>query len=262
MCIWKKYFFSLGISLGIHRTPIWGKYVKNLFLLLPGSPDKGASVLRGCSNISTNKYDILILPDTLFNCSIPSFRGKTIAVLFIGVIACSRNTENTRTFGRTSSSNIWEFFSTGILIIHPFGSKYRNRLYASYRIASENEHGMSNLIWRRNYVCIFLQPSKNIFSGEIPKMAIPLLWPPCIIFPHSSLLVEKGVSDPYSSQTTHDDSYNHLPLLEMQLIMETFGAAKTARSILVGVGTADEQNLFEAVHIHLQVSHHLTKMKK
>ena len=33
-------------------------------------------IFKGHSNISTNKYDILILPDTLFICSISSFKGE------------------------------------------------------------------------------------------------------------------------------------------------------------------------------------------
>ena len=33
-------------------------------------------IFKGRSNISTNKYDILISPGTLFICSIPSFKGK------------------------------------------------------------------------------------------------------------------------------------------------------------------------------------------
>ena len=59
-------------------------------------------IFKEHSNISTNKYDILILPSTLFICSIPSLKVNTIAVLFIGVMAWSRNTENTRTFVKTS----------------------------------------------------------------------------------------------------------------------------------------------------------------
>ena len=34
--------------------------------------------IEGRSNISTNKYDILILPSTLFICLIPSFKEKEI----------------------------------------------------------------------------------------------------------------------------------------------------------------------------------------
>ena len=33
-------------------------------------------IFKGRSNISTNTYDILILPGTLLICSIPSFKGK------------------------------------------------------------------------------------------------------------------------------------------------------------------------------------------
>ena len=33
-------------------------------------------ILKGRSNISTNTYDILILPGTLLICSIPSFKCK------------------------------------------------------------------------------------------------------------------------------------------------------------------------------------------
>ena len=32
--------------------------------------------IEGRSNISTNTSDILIVPGTLFSCSIPSFKGK------------------------------------------------------------------------------------------------------------------------------------------------------------------------------------------
>ena len=34
-------------------------------------------IFKGRSNISPNIYDILILPGTLFICSIPSFKGKS-----------------------------------------------------------------------------------------------------------------------------------------------------------------------------------------
>ena len=54
------------------------------------------------SNISSNKYDIIILLDTLIICLIPSFKGKNDRCSFIGVMARSRNTENTRTFVRNS----------------------------------------------------------------------------------------------------------------------------------------------------------------
>ena len=35
-------------------------------------------IFKGLSNISSNKYDILILPGTLFIRSIPSFKGITV----------------------------------------------------------------------------------------------------------------------------------------------------------------------------------------
>ena len=33
-------------------------------------------IFKERSNMSTNKYDVLILPGTLFICSIPSFKAK------------------------------------------------------------------------------------------------------------------------------------------------------------------------------------------
>ena len=54
-------------------------YTRAVIVKMPIFSIEGRSgIFKGRSNISTNKYDILILPSTLFICSIPSFKGNKI----------------------------------------------------------------------------------------------------------------------------------------------------------------------------------------